>query len=99
MCPLMVCSSSPSSQSQTLIVQSSEPEATEEKRGWKAKQLIESRCPSSACLDGVLGSQEAGSWFRFDRELGVALSTSDCSAAFLASSSRIYSLPRVQVNI
>ena len=42
-CPLTVRSSSPSSQSQILMVVSSEPEASEEKIGWNATQVIGER--------------------------------------------------------
>jgi hypothetical protein len=43
-CPLTVRSSSPSSQSQILIVVSSEPEASDEKTGWNATHVIGERC-------------------------------------------------------
>ena len=75
--PFNVRSSSPSSQSQILRVVSSEPEAREEKMGWKATQLTGERWDCRVCLAGERGSQEAGSWFLREREVGVALSSSD----------------------
>ena len=75
--PFKVRSSSPSSQSQILRVVSSEPEAREEKMGWKATQLTGERWDCRVCLAGERGSQEAGSWFLREREVGVALSSSD----------------------
>ena len=43
-CPLMVRSSSPVSQSQILMAQSSEADAIHEKTGWKATLVMASRC-------------------------------------------------------
>jgi hypothetical protein len=43
----------------------------------------------SICLAGDLGSQLVGSWFRLEREVGVARSSSACKLAFLDSSSII----------
>ena len=76
-CPFTVRSSSPSSQSQILRVVSSEPEASEEKMGWKATQVMGERCDCSICRAGDRGSHEAGSWLRRERDVGVALSSSD----------------------
>jgi len=39
-----------------------------------------------------VGSQVVGSWFRRDREEGVALSSSDCNVAIRDSRSIIYSI-------
>ena len=69
---------------------SSEPEAIEEKTGWKATQFIGSRCDSREYRGGDVGSQEAGSSLRLEREVGVALSSSDFNAAFWDSRSIIY---------
>lgn len=43
------------------------------------------RCDSSVYRRGGLGSQDDGSLLRMGSETGVALSISDCSAAFLDS--------------
>lgn len=61
----------------------------EENIGWNATLFMVAWCDSKQCR-GDLGSQEAGSWLRFEREVGVALSSSDCSAPFRASSSIIW---------
>ncbi len=89
-CPFKVRSSSPSSQSQILMVVSSEPEAREEKMGWNATQLTGERCDWRVCLAGDRGSQEVGSWFRREREVGVALSSSDWRLELRDSRSIIY---------
>ena len=88
--PFKVRSSSPSSQSQILMVVSSEPEAREEKMGWNATQLTGERCDWRVCLAGDRGSQEAGSWLRRERDVGVALSSSDWRFEFRDSRSIIY---------
>ena len=77
-CPLTVRSSSPSSQSQILIVVSSEPEAREEKIGWNATQVIGERWDWRVCRAGARGSQAVGSWFFRRREVGVVDSSSLC---------------------
>lgn len=43
-----------------------------------------------------MGSQEVGSWFRRDREAGVALSSSDCNVATRDSRSITYSMSSKQ---
>ena len=88
--PFNVRSSSPSSQSQIFRVVSSEPEAREEKMGWNATQLTGERWDWRVCLAGERGSQEAGSWFRRERDVGVALSSSDWRFELRDSRSIIY---------
>lgn len=56
-CPLIVFSSSPNSQSQILTVASSEPDANDENTGWNATQVMGLRCDCSVCRAGALGSQ------------------------------------------
>jgi hypothetical protein len=56
--------------------------------GWKATQFMGSLCDSSVWRGGGFGSQAAGS-FRFEREVGVALSSSVCRASFRLSRSMI----------
>ena len=60
-CPFTVRSSSPSSQSQILSVVSSDPEAKEEKMGWKATHVTGERWDCKVWRAGDRGSQEAGS--------------------------------------
>ena len=88
-CPFTVLSSSPSSQSQILRVVSSEPDAREEKMGWKATQLTGERWDCKVWRAGDRGSQEAGSWLRRERDVGVALSNSDWRLELRASRSII----------
>ena len=90
MWPFIVLSCSPSSQSQIFIVQSSDPEAKDEWMGWNATDVTAFRCPCRLCRAGDRGNQAAGSWFRFDKDVGVALSISDCRVLFCDSSSNIY---------
>ena len=47
-------------------------------------------CPANVCRAGALGNQLPGSLFFAAKEVGVALSNSDCNAAFRASSSKIF---------
>lgn len=89
MWPLMVRSSSPSSQSQTLIVVSSDAEAREENMGWKAIDVTGRRWDCNVCLAGDRGSQVVGSTFRRD-ESGVFESSSLCRAVFFDSRSIIF---------
>jgi hypothetical protein len=58
----------------------------EENIGWNATQFIVFRCDSRECRVDF-GSQEVGSWLRLEREVGVALSSSDCNAAIRDSRS------------
>ena len=60
-----------------------------EKMGWKATQFTGRRWPCKVWRAGARGSQEVGSWFRRDREVGVAESSSDCRLALRVSSSII----------
>lgn len=89
-CPFTVRSSSPSSQSQILRVVSSDPEAREEKIGWKATQFTGPRCDCSVCLAGARGSHDTGSMLRREREVGVAESSSDWSTVLRDSRSIIF---------
>src|SRR5690242_6909672 len=75
-CPLTVLSSSPSSQSQILIVVSSDPEASEEKMGWNATQVMGERWDWRVCRAGARGSHAVGSWFFRRSEVGVVESSS-----------------------
>jgi hypothetical protein len=75
-CPLTVRSSSPNSQSQILMVVSSEPEASDENTGWKATQVMGERCDWRVCRAGARGSQLVGSWFLLMSEVGVVESSS-----------------------
>lgn len=59
--PLTVLSSSPNSQSHILIVVSSEPDASDEKTGWKATHVTGFWWDCKVCLAGALGSQLVGS--------------------------------------
>lgn len=93
--PLTVLSSSPSSQSHILMVVSSEPDARDVKTGWKATHVTGFWCDWSVCRAGALGSQLVGSWFRLERDVGVALSTSDWRAADRDSSSIICDRPQI----
>ena len=86
----MVRSSSPSSQSQTLIVVSSEPDASEENIGWKATHVIGYRWDWSVCRAGARGSQLAGSWFLRRSEVGVVESSSLWRLEFRCSRSSTY---------
>ena len=90
MWPLSVRSSSPSSQSHILIVQSSEPEAREVKTGWNATHVTASRCDSNVCREEV-GSQFIGS-FPVERAVGDIVSSSVWSPASLDSKSKIYTV-------
>ncbi len=74
--PLIVRSSSPSSQSQIFMVVSSDPEAREVKIGWNATQVMGRRCDCRVCRAGDRGSHVEGSWFFRDKEVGVAESSS-----------------------
>ena len=58
-CPLSVRSASPVSQSHTLMLESSDADATELKTGWNASRETVARCPVSVCRAGSLGTQSA----------------------------------------
>ena len=74
------------------MVVSSDPDAREEKIGWKATQFTGPLCDCKVCRAGERGSQAAGSAFRRDIEVGVAESNSDCKAEFRCSNSIIFRL-------
>ena len=79
--PFRVRSRSPSSQSQILMVASSEQEAREVKIGWNATAFTGPRWDCNVCRAGPLrGSQVVGSWPfppRRASEVGVMESSSD----------------------
>lgn len=86
--PLIVCSNSPVSQSQTFIVESSEQLATTVNVGWNAKPVTGIRWPDKLCRAGFLGIQLEGSRFFCLIEAG-AESNSVCNACKRASRSII----------
>jgi hypothetical protein len=86
--PLTVRSSSPSSQSHIFIVVSSEPDASDEKTGWNATQVIGERWDWRVCRAGARGSQLVGSWFLRRSDVGVPESSSLWRLWLRCSSSR-----------
>jgi hypothetical protein len=62
-------------------------------------QLIVLRCDSRVYRGSELGSQDDGSLLRIERDTGVALSSSDCNAAFLDSRSIICNKAAVRYHV
>jgi len=87
--PLIVCSNSPVSQSQILIVVSSDELATIVNVGWKAMPVTGMRWPERLYRDGLRGIHTNGSTFFCLMEDG-AESNSVCRACIRASRSMIW---------
>lgn len=73
------------------MVVSSDPEAREEKIGWKATQVMGARWDCSVCIAGECGSQVVGSALRREREdVAVAVVSSCWRVLLLDSRSKIF---------